>query len=676
MLQPLLIEIGTEELPAVPFLKELPNIESKWLNVLQEFALISEFDFFYTPRRLVIYHRAFVTKQEDIKEEIFGPPLSVAYDDKNSPTKAATGFAKKCGVELQELSTAKKGGKEVLFFVQSKKGKPSSELLPMMIEQFVKSLSFGKAMRWGSSSELFIRPIRWLSVMLGQESIDMSLLGATSLAHTFVHRQKSFEKVPFKDIKAYFDTLEKGQVVLFAAKRQEMILKQFNTLQETHNIAIDIDKDLLDEVVAITEFPTALLGTFDERFLELPQEVIITSMREHQRYFPVFQDNKLTNKFVVVSNAATKDFSYIISGNEKVLRARLSDALFFYENDLKRGLVNDGLEKVVYMQGLGTLEDKLKRETKIAHYILRTLVDETKQELSQSLNEVLSISKADLMSEMVYEFTELQGVIGYYYALKANYSYDVALAVKEQYYPLGEHGALPSTLLSAIVAMAVKIDALMGLFSIDEIPTGSRDPFALRRAANGIINIALTHRINIDFKVLFEALKDLYKAFDTTKLLTFMYDRLQPHYAINASIIKAVLASGENNILDIDKKIAALLSITNTDGFKEFVSLFKRVANISENVDITQALTIDTALLESSYEQALFDAYTKLTAQTYQSYEAKLYALYDLAPVLKEYFDNVMVNCEDTNLRRNRKNLVATIYADFLRIADIKEVTL
>ncbi|NPA59785.1 MAG: glycine--tRNA ligase subunit beta [Epsilonproteobacteria bacterium] len=673
MLKPLLIEIGVEELPAVPLLKELNNIEKKYAKILEEYALLCEFEFYYTPRRLVLWHREFQTAQEDSVEEFFGAPLAVAYKD-GKPTKAAEGFARKCGVSLDELSTADKGGKEVLYYKKDIKGRPSVELLPEIVDKWLKSLDFGKSMRWGSLRESFIRPIRWVNVLLDDALVPMEIYEVASKKTTKLHRIASFDPVEITGAKDYFDKLKKGGVTLYQDERRQKIFDDFKSIEANNGVTIEIDADLMDEVVAITENPTALLGSFDEAFLELPPEVIITSMKEHQRYFPVFKDGKLVNKFVVVSNALTDDFSEVIAGNERVLRPRLADGLFFWENDLKNGLSTKGLEKVAFFKGLGSVADKIVRETKIAE----ALFDNYKPDASkEDLIKAMQLAKADLMSEMVYEFTELQGIMGYYYALKAGESETVALAIKEQYLPEGEESPLPSTPLSAIVAMSMKLDTLLALFSINQIPTGSRDPFALRRAVNGIIRIVNEYGFTFDIKKdLAELAKNYEGDIDLEKLENFILERVKRYYKVNPSIIEAVLASGERELLAMGKKIAALDALVNSEGFDEVSSTFKRVANITKDIDLSQELSVDEALLKEDAEKALFAAFKEVTARSYDSYEEELDALLGLKPQLDAFFDSVMVNVEDEALKNNRKALVASIYKAILNIADIKEVSI
>ncbi|MDQ7046045.1 MAG: glycine--tRNA ligase subunit beta [Sulfurimonas sp.] len=672
MLKPLLIEIGVEELPAVPLLKELKNIEKKYAAILEENALLCEFEFHYTPRRLVIYHAEFPLAQEDSIEEFFGAPLAVAYKD-GEATPAANGFAKKCGVPLSEIRKGKKGGKEVLYYKKDVKGKASVELLEAIINKWVKSLDFGKSMRWGSASESFIRPIRWLNVMLGDKLVDASLYGVKSSMTTFVHRISNFEALEVSCVKDYFSILKNGGVTLFTDKRRENILNDFKVLQKEQGVVIEIDEELLDEVVAITENPTALLGSFDEEFLRLPSEVIITSMKEHQRYFPVFKDGKLINKFCVVSNALTNDFSKVIEGNEKVLRPRLADGLFFYDNDLKNGLSTAGLEKVAFFKGLGSVADKIERETKIAN----KLYDMYKIHASkEDLNRAVELAKADLMSEMVYEFTELQGLMGGYYATAAGENAVVATAITEQYLPDGEDSALPSTQMSAIVAMSLKLDTLLALFSVNQIPTGSRDPFALRRAVNGLVRITKEHGFAFD---VVETLADLasgYENIDMQKLESFFLERVKQYFkGINPSIIEAVLASGERELLALGKKIQALNNIVNSEGFSEYSSTFKRVANITKDIDLSQRLHVNKCYFDEEAEAALHKKYNEVVDTKFDNYEAELDALLGLKPELDKFFEDVMVNVEDEAVKNNRKFLVASVYKSILKIADIKEVS-
>jgi len=673
MIKPLLIEIGVEELPAIPFLKELPNIEKLWLDILEKNALECAFEFYYTPRRLVLWHKEFPTFQAAREEEFFGAPLSVALKD-GEPTQAALGFAKKCGVDFSQISHAVKEGKEVLYYKKSIAGQASKHLLKEMVESFIKGLNFGKSMRWGFLEESFIRPIRWLGCMLGDEHVSFSLFGVESTPFSYPHRTISYEPFAYMFAGDYFDRLAERGVVLYPHMRQAIILEDFKEIETKESVHIEIDEDLLAEVVAITESPKALIGSFEARFLRLPPEVIITSMKENQRYFPVFKNGVLTNRFVVVSNAISDDYALIVRGNEKVLRARLSDALFFLDNDLKRGLSFEGLKDITYLDGLGSLYDKEVREECIASYLAK------KYTLAQSerslMTRAVMLSKADLLSEMVYEFTELQGLMGHYYANAADENPLVALALKEQYLPNSEESALPSSLFSAIVALSYKLDSLMALFSIGKIPTGNKDPYALRRSVNGIIKIVLDQNIAFNINQDLRAMSGAYASFDFEALETFFLERLYQFFDVNPSIVKAVMNSGERDIVELSLKIKALASIAMDERFKEMSSTFKRVANIIKNMDTEHALHVNTSLFEHDAEKTLFEAFLGVTSVNYATYEENLDALFALKPAIDAFFDNVMVNADDVHVRANRQNLIASIYTAFKTIADIKEISI
>ena len=682
MTKPLLIEIGVEELPAIPLLKIVNNIEKSWKDILKAYLLDCDFEFIYTPRRLVLKHANIATKQADKTTELFGPPMMAAIRD-GEVTKAGEGFARKCGVSFDELSSMEKKGKEVLYFKKEEEGTETSKLLQEMLEKWISSMAFGKMMRWGSRTDEFIRPIRWLQVRLGEVSIATELFGVQSDTKTYVHRMVNFDALEVPTIAAYDDILAKGEVTLYPKDREKSILDEFDVLEKEHNITIERDFDLLAEIVAITENPKALLGTFDELFLELPPEAIIASMKEHQRYFPVFENEKLSNKFVVVSNAVTEDYSKVVAGNERVLKPRLADGLFFYRNDLKRGLITDGLEKITFMDGLGTLTDKINREKNIAEKLLSLYMGQVEKEtgksaseLTELMDETIALAKADLTSEMVYEFTELQGLMGYYYAKALGKDALVSQAIKEQYFPLGEGAELPSSTFSAIVAMSIKLDTLIGLFSVGKIPTGSKDPFALRRAVNGIVRIVTEYNLAFNIDEVLVMLNELYTEYEIEKLHEFMVERIKKSLDANPSVIAAVLESGEQDINEIAKKVAALNSIVSQESFKEQFSTFKRVANISKEVNLENELVVDSALFSESIEGELYTEYTSTIDKAYASYEEKLTAMFALKPKLDNYFDDVLVNAEDEAVKNNRKNTVASIYKSFREIADIKEISI
>ncbi len=671
MSEALLIEIGVEELPAIPFLKELPNIEKKWRKILNNYRLESDFDFYYTPRRLVFFHKSFLTKQPDTKEEFFGAPLKIAFKD-DKPTPAALGFAKKCGVDIKDLTTAVKNSQEVLYYEKKISGIESEKLLGEMIGQFLESLDFGKSMRWGDSKNSFIRPVRWIVSMLGDKNFECEVFGIKSQNKSFVHRSLGYEPITFERVNDYFTSMKKGGVILDPKERKKRVLKQFEALEREENIKIDIDEELLSEIVAITEFPTALIGRFDEHFLKLPREVIITSMKEHQRYFPVFKDEALSNRFIVVSNAYCDDFSKIIEGNQKVLRPRLSDALFFYENDLKNGLKCEGLKNITFLKGLGTIYDKSQREAKIADTLHHKYKLSEDREL---LNKTVMLAKADLLTDMVYEFTELQGIMGYYYAKAAGEDENLYIAIKEQYLPDAKESDLPSNNFSAVVALSNKLDTILSLFAAGKIPTGTKDPFGLRRAALGIVRIVLDRGFEFDIKKDIALIAKDYNSVDVAQVENFFIERIINFFDVNPTVINAVLQSGEREINRISQKIFALDKVVKSDNFKEVSSTFKRVANIVKDIDFSEELDIDEDLLQEPHERELYKVFMSVISKDYDTYEEQLSALFALKPQIDDFFDNVMVNAEDKKLKNNRKNLIANIYKAFRSIAEIKEVT-
>ncbi|MGH2326785.1 glycine--tRNA ligase subunit beta [Campylobacter taeniopygiae] len=660
----LLIEIGTEELPAIPLLKELPNIEKKWQNILDEYHLMSEFEFYYTPRRLVFFHKNFHQKQEDTTAEFIGAPKNIAFKE-GKLTPAGEAFLEKAGIKENELEFKEIKGKEVLYYQKTLTGKNSVEILGEMINKFLKSLNFGKSMRWGDHSFEFIRAIRNIACVLGDQLVEFEIFGVKSSKKAFIHRSVSYDFFPFQNIKEYFQILENNFIILDPRKREEKILNEFKELEIKHNITISEDKELLAEVVAITEYPKALFGSFDKAFLEIPNEVIITSMRENQRYFAVFNNNELSNHFIVVSNAVCEDYSKIIHGNERVLRARLSDAMFFYQNDLQKGLEPEKLKKIVYLENLGTMSDKSLREIELAKILCEFLKNNDFEKISKSIY----YAKADLTTQMVYEFTDLQGIIGSYYAAKMGLEQKICLAIKEQYLPNSEKSDIPSTEFSSIVALANKFDTLLGLFSIGKIPSGTKDPYALRRAANGILKILLKLNKNFDINAFLEKALKNYQNFNLQILKDFIFERIYTFYDLNPSFIKAVLVSKNSDIISVDESIKALAKISQKSNFGDYFSTFKRLANIAQKT--TNA--IDESLFVEA-EKKLYAAFKEsLKALTI---EEKLNKLFALKPEIDAFFEAVMINDKDEKLKNNRQALVFNIYQEFLKIADIKELSL
>ena len=671
----LLIEIGVEELPAIPFLKERANIAPKWRAVLEANRINSDFRFEFSPRRFVLFHEDFPQRGDDAQIVSTGAPKSVALKD-GAWSPAALSFAKKCGISESELEFRQIGGKEVLYHAAVQKRRDSREILGEMIEEFLRSLNFGRTMRWGSGEFEFIRPIRSIACVLGGEKVDFEIYGVRSAAAFFPHRKFGYEAIKFKDAADYFALLERNGVILSEQKRKDKILSEFANLEKNHGFKIEVDPALLDEVTAITEYPTALLGSFERDFLSVPKEVIITSMKENQRYFPVFEGKNLSNHFVVVSNAITDDDELVIRGNEKVLRARLSDAIFFWKSDLQAEFSPEKLKQISYMQALGSVYDKQVRELAVARalsadYATQIEAEIGKRDFARDVENAVMFSKADLSSTMVGEFSELQGIMGSYYAAHAGLAEHVCRAIREQYLPSGEDSELPSGVFSSVIAVAMKFETLLGLFSIDKVPSGNKDPYALRRAATGLIKILLNQGLSFDANALAQKLAPNYKKFDISKLLDFIKDRLYGIFdEINPSVIKACIASGENDLLLLSKAIKALGEIAAAADFGENFATFKRLANIIKDEKIG---AVDENLFEHDAERALNAAFRaiKLNENDVSGY---LRSLFGLKGVIDNFFDNVMINVQDAAIRANRIANIGQIYRAFLQFADIKEI--
>lgn len=695
----LIVEIGVEELPAIPFLKECGNVAAKWRETLAQNGLDSECEFYYTPRRIAFYHPKFAVRQEDGFSEFIGAPRQVAQKD-GAWTPAALSFAKKCGIAESELKFETVGGKEVLYYKKPVAGKPSAELMGDMIEKFLLSLNFGKSMRWGEGKFEFIRPVRSFLCLLGGEVVKFNKFDVESGDSIFMHRSVSYDKFAVKNAKDYFAAMPKIGVILDQNARREKILSEFKQIEAKNGVTVEVDEALLDEVVAITEHPTALLGGFEREFLEVPSEVIITSMKENQRYFPVFEGGKLANRFVVVSNAISPEPVLIVKGNEKVLRARLSDAMFFWRSDLAHEFGPEKLKNITYLKELGSTFDKSVRELGVAKRLAKICADRLKACAGEGyealLERAVMLSKADLTTQMVYEFTELQGVMGGYYAAAKGENENVVTAIKEQYLPSGEASALPSTIFSSVVALAIKLETLIGLFSAGKIPSGNKDPYALRRAANGVIKIIQNENLNLDIAAFLRETAEGYAKFDVEALIGFIFDRLYAVYTpvvinnhkpfvikndendsftfrnINPSVVKACLASKKGDILAQCEAIEALGAICAADDFRQNFSTFKRLANIIKDENFG---AVDEAKFENESEKKLNDAF-KAAVKADGSYSERLKNLFGLKAAIDEFFDNVMINAEDELVRKNRLALVGQIYAEFLKIADIKEISL
>lgn len=682
----LFIEILVEELPALPFLREFGNFAEKWEASLASKGITADGQFYFTPRRMIIFSPNFPLKTEDSLQEVYGPPVAIAFEngDKNAALKpAGQAFLTKNEIKREDLTYKLKDGKEVLFYSKQVAGIETSILLKEVLDCFLKSLHFGKPMRWGEVQSSFIRPIRNVMIYLDSSFIQFCGYGILGKPSTLLRKNDGYEWVEISSFCEYQEVMDSHGVLINQNERRAVILEQIATLEKKHDIAVELDAELLDEVVAITESPKVLLGSFDSKFLELPKEIIITSMKENQRYFAVYEDakhEKLKNHFIVVSNAMCKDFSLVLSGNEKVLRARLEDAMFFYQNDLNKGLDVEGLKNIGFIDNAGSMLDKTEREIKIATFLLSYLnisgVDK------EELIEAIRLSKADLLSEVVYEFSSLQGIMGYYYALKMGKPHAVALAIKEQY--MGDGSVLPSSILGAIVALSYRLDNIFTLFANGKIPTGSKDPFALRRAANIVIRIALKFELDFRLDSLFASLCEVL-GLDmeyAKRVEVFFNERLEGIFEVNASVIKAVLAGEACSLCEMAQKLEALdYAIKNEK--QAYITTFKRVANILKDKP-NNISKISQELLIEDAEKELFAAYEGIKNSfnlsdensRIKDYKEYMQALSGLRVQLDCFFDSVLVNIEDEALKNNRIALVASIYQAFLKVGDMKEISI
>ncbi|GHR08204.1 glycine--tRNA ligase beta subunit [Helicobacter pylori] len=695
----LLVEILVEELPAQALLNEYKEMPKKLHALFQKRALeVGNIEIFYTPRRLCLLVKDFPLLTQETKEEFFGPPVKIAcnHQDKTQGLNAlGLGFYQKLGLkDHQHFQTAFKNNKEVLYHAKIHAKEPTKDLIMPIVLEFLEGLNFGKSMRWGNVEKSFIRPIHNICVLFNGENfngIEVKEYGFKTKQATKAHRQEGFDFIQVDSPKAYFEVLEKNHVILDPKKRESKILQEIKELETKHRIIVEIDRDLLDEVVAITEYPNVLLGEFDKAFLKLPSEIITTSMKENQRYFAAFNQKSqesptLHNGFIVVSNAINKDKQKIIAGNQKVLKARLSDAVFFYENDLKKPLDNAPLESVVFVQGLGTLKDKMEREAVIAQYLTQKYASSLNMPLEKALELIgraVRIAKADLLSEVVYEFSELQGIMGYYYALKQNENELVALSVKEQYLPASENAPLPSSVFSAIVALGLKLDSLFSLFSVGKIPSGSKDPFALRRLSFGLLKIVVHYGLGFDLKAdlknLFEKV-GVYQSFDLEVLEKFLLERFNNLIDCNPSIIRSVLNTNERDIVKIIQKVKALKRFLddpkNAQKKELLFSAFKRLANINKDRNPNESSEFFISLFKESQEHALFEAFNAIKTSAFESLDSKIEAYFGLHAPLEEYFKSVLVMDKDIEIQKNRKNFLWSVYQSFLEIGDIKEIAI
>lgn len=681
--QNFLAEIGTEELPPKA-LKKLAtafaeNVEAE-LN--QAGLSFDKVEWFAAPRRLAVKVLGLATAQPSKEVEKRGPAVSAAFDAEGKPTKAAEGWAKGCGITVEQAERVATDKGEWLVHRAVIEGQPTKNLLVGIISQALAKLPIPKTMRWGDKTEQFVRPVHTVTLLLGDELIEGEILGVASGTTVRGHRFLGEREFQISHADQYPALLkEKGSVVADFNERKALILAKAQEKATALGGVADIEEDLLDEVTSLVEYPNVLAAKFEERFLAVPAEALVYTMKGDQKYFPIYdKEGKLLPHFIFVSNINPEDPSKIIEGNEKVVRPRLTDAEFFFKTDLKQRLEDQlpRLETVLFQQQLGTLRDKTARIEQLAGEIAKQIgADETKAKRAGLL------SKCDLMTNMVFEFTDTQGVMGMHYARHDGEDEEVAVALNEQYMPRFAGDELPKSLVASSVALADKFDTLTGIFGIGQQPKGSADPFALRRAALGALRIIVEKNLPLDLSDLVATSAKLFgdKLTNTNvveEVVDFMLGRFRAWYqdeGIAVDVIQAVLARRPTRPADFDARVRAVSHFRTLDSAEALAAANKRVSNILAKADVAIGAIDLTACVEPA-EKALAEAVIALEKEVQPliaqgDYTAVLDKLASLRQPVDSFFDNVMVNAEDQKLRQNRLAILNTLQNLFLQVADI-----
>lgn len=680
----LLLEIGTEELPAQGLQELAQAFKEKFVQQLQQAQLSYLADrYWVTPRRLAIGIEQLVAEQPEQRIERRGPALTAAFDAAGNPTKAALGFAHSCGVSVDRLTVFENGKGRWLGFKGTQAGKKTTEVLPGLIQAALKRLVLAKSMRWGWQEKPFIRPVHWLVVLYGTEVVPVHVLGVSAQRQTYGHRFHYPEPILLHQPQDYVQSLrDPGKVVVDFTERREYIKQKVIAMAANYQGEAIIQEELLDEVTGLVEYPVVLCGQFKEEYLQLPKEVLLASLHHHQKCFAIAdQSGALLPRFIIVSNIESKKPEEVIAGNERVVAARLSDAQFFYYQDRQFSLQQriPDLDKVLFQQQLGTLGDKAKRLSQLTPIIAKELgVD---SELAQRAG---LLAKTDLLTDMVKEFPELQGIMGYYYAIADGEPIALAQALYEHYLPRFAGDGLPESLLGCALALADRLDTLVGSFAIGKIPSGNHDPFGLRRAALGLIRLLLDKQLPLDLAAL---IKTAHRNYPTTlahaeimePLLTFIWERLRHWYleqAVPHEVVNAVLATAVTVPWDIHLRVQAVLKFQTLPEAEQLIAANKRVSQLLRKTEELGEGIVDNALLENTYEQHLYQqvrlkqqAIAQLLA--HQRYTEVMQTLAELQPTVDQFFDNVMVMVEDSGLRNNRLALLTQLRELFTQVADI-----
>ncbi|KAE9530160.1 glycine--tRNA ligase subunit beta [Testudinibacter aquarius] len=682
--QNFLVEIGTEELPP----KALKKLATAFAENIQQ-ALTQEglaFDnvaWFAAPRRLAVKVSALATEQPSKQIEKRGPAVAAAFDAEGKPTKAAEGWARGCGISVEQAERVATDKGEWLFYRTLEAGKQTKTLLIDLVANALAKLPIAKPMRWADKTVQFIRPVHTVTLLLGDELIEGEILGVASGTTIRGHRFLGEREFQISHADQYPALLaEKGSVIADFEQRKALILAKAQEKATALGGVADIEEDLLDEVTSLVEYPNVLSATFEERFLAVPAEALVYTMKGDQKYFPIYDKNgKLLPHFIFVSNINPQDPTAIIEGNEKVVRPRLTDAEFFFKTDLKQRLQDNlpRLESVLFQQQLGTLRDKTTRIEALSGIIAAQIgADETQAKRAGLL------SKCDLMTNMVFEFTDTQGVMGMHYARHDGEDEAVAVALNEQYMPRFAGDELPHSLVACSVALADKLDTLSGIFGIGQHPKGDKDPFALRRAALGVLRIIVEKKLPLDLQSLVQSAVQLYADKLTNNnvvndVIDFMLGRFRAWYqdeGFGVDVIQAVLARRPTKPADFDKRVRAVAHFRTLDSAEALAAANKRVSNILAKVEGELPTAVNRMLCQDAAEIALAEQVTELQQKLQPlfangDYQTALEQLAALRQPIDNFFDNVMVNAEDPALRNNRLALLHNLRELFLQVADI-----
>lgn len=683
----LLIEIGTEELPPTALLTLsnafTKNVSDALTDASLKYATVHSFA---TPRRLAIWIEALEAKQADKEVEKRGPALKAAYDKEGKSTKAVQGFAKSCGVEVTDLEELETDKGTWLMYRAQQPGKDTQQLLADIIKTALDKLPIAKRMRWGDLDAQFVRPVQWVVVLFNNKVVDCEILSVRSANQTYGHRFHAPAAITVKKPADYEKLLKnKGKVVANFNTRKEIIRKQIEAIASKSKATAVIDENLLDEVTAMVEWPVAVKGNFEKRFLDVPQETLIYTMKLNQKYFHLEDANgKLMPHFITISNIESKDPVQVSEGNERVIRPRFADAEFFWNQDRKVKLESqlERLKTVVFQKQLGTLYDKTQRVKTLAGWVARQLGES--EGLSQRAAE---LCKCDLLTDMVGELPSLQGVMGRYYAQHDGEDSKVSDALDDYYKPRFAGDTLPASYVSQSVALADRADTLIGIFAIGQIPTGVKDPFALRRAALGVLRILIEKNLDIDLKeLLTQAAANFDKKLEAEKAISLVFDycldRLSAYYSdqnIEVDVIQSVLAIKPTKPVDLNKRVHAVNAFMALPAAKSLAAANKRSGNILKKIKGKLPSSINEKLLSDDAEKSFFSALNKLSDKVKQSINAAEYGqalsqLAELREPVDAFFDNVMVMDDDETVRNNRIALLNNLRGLFMQIADLSKL--